>query len=492
MPPYADMETSSEPVRVRFAPSPTGQLHLGGARTALYNYLFARKQGGTMILRVEDTDQKRFVEGSMERFFEDLRWLGIELDEGPEQGGPFAPYIQSQRSARHLEVAKELVYRGMAYYEFGGDTAGGAKTDEEYRAGRAAYRGKDRAIAAADAAKRIAAGEGCVVRLKVPDTGSVKLQDLVRGEVEFDFVTVDDAVLLKSDGMATYHLAAMVDDHDMQISHVFRSEEWLPSTPKHLLIYAAMDWQIPEFAHLPVLLAEDRKKLSKRIHGEAVWVRTYRDQGYLPQALINYLALLGWNPGGNDEFFSLDQLIEQFSIERVHKAGAIVDPVKLDAFQRHYVAQLPLDDLVESVRPFCSQAIDDKLLRRLVTVTQTRLGKLSEFGELVSYLLSLPSYDAAMLVFRKSTPEATKQGLSAATTALEAADEAVWIDEQQLAELLDGVVAQQGLSNGDVFWPVRMALTGQERSPSPAECLWALGKVESLRRLTLATNHLAV
>lgn len=484
------MESSIQPVRVRFAPSPTGELHLGGARTALYDFLFAKQQGGSMVLRVEDTDQKRYVEGSMERFFEDLAWLGIAVDEGPEQGGPHAPYIQSQRSARHQEIAAELVQRGAAYYEFGTNATGGAHADDDYRAGRVVYRGKDRELPADEAAKRITAGEAYVVRLKVPASGTVTVNDQVRGEVSFDLATVDDAVLLKSDGMATYHLAAMVDDHDMAITHVLRSEEWLPSTPKHLLIYKAMGWDVPQFVHLPLLLAQDGKKLSKRIHGSAVWIRTYREEGYLPEAVVNYLALLGWNPGGNEELFSVTNLIKHFSLERVHKAGAKIDPVKLDAFQRHYVQALSIDELTVKLQPFVPVGIDSATLSRLVTVSQSRLGKLHEFPELIRYFLTLPDYDGSLLVFKKSTPETTKHGLEAALRKLSALNDSSWQDEAVLAETLDVAVTEAGLANGDVFWPVRVGLTAQERSPSPAECMWVLGKIESLRRLAIAQQQL--
>lgn len=484
------MELSTRPVRVRFAPSPTGELHLGGARTALYDFLFAKREGGRMVLRVEDTDQKRYVEGSMERFFEDLKWLGITVDEGPEQGGSFTPYIQSQRSDRHQEIAAELVKRGAAYYEFGTNATNGARDDEDYRTGRAVYRGVDRDAAFETASQRIATGESYVIRLKVPLSGTIVVNDIVRGEVSFDLATVDDAVLLKSDGMATYHLAAMVDDHDMEITHVLRSEEWLPSTPKHLLVYQAMDWSAPQFAHLPLLLAQDRKKLSKRIHGPAVWVRTYREEGYLPEAVVNYLALLGWNPGGNDELFGMPQLIERFSLDRVHKAGAMVDQTKLDAFQRHYVQALSPTELATKLRPFAPADVTDELLSRLTTVVQGRLGKLSEFSQQVSYLLELPDYDGAQLVFRKSTPTVTQAGLAASIAALTLLDEQSWQEEPLLAQALDNVVAQQSLANGDIFWPVRVGLTGQERSLSPAECLWVLGKPESLRRLVSAQEKL--
>lgn len=460
------------PVRVRFAPSPTGELHLGGARTALYEYLFAKHYGGEVFLRIEDTDQKRFVPGSMDRFIDDLAWLGITFDG--------EPVIQSSRADHHREIAHELVKRGAAYYEPSTDVTHGQKrSDDEYRAGRTVYRGANRELTEQPDGP-------FVVRLKVP-AGTIALDDLVRGRVEFNLATVDDQVLLKSDGMATYHLAAMVDDHDMEISHIIRSEEWLPSSPKHLLIFQAMGWDAPRFAHLPVILAPDGKKLSKRIHGEAVWIGTYRKAGYLPEALVNYLALLGWSAGGNDELFSRAQLIERFTLERVHKAGAKFDQAKLDAFQSHYVQELSVEALAAKLEPFANN-VQGNALKRLATVVQSRLGKLSDFGAMTDYFRELPAYPAEQLVFRKSTSEATQQGLAAALHVLEQFED--WDDEQLVAEALQRVVSEQGLTNGDVFWPVRVALTGQEKSPSPAECLWVLGRDESLRRLQLGLEKL--
>lgn len=509
------MSPNGKPVRVRLAPSPTGELHLGTARTALYNYFFARKLGGALILRVEDTDQKRFVPGSMDRFIEDLAWLGVTFDEGPTQGGPFGPYIQSERSERHRQVAHELVTKGAAYYEFGSAAGGGAKDDNEYRAGRVAYRSPERAADQVAAKARVDAGESYVVRLKVPDSGSIVLDDAVRGRVEFDLATVDDAVLLKSDGMGTYHLAGIVDDHDMEITHIFRSEEWLPSTPKHLLVFQAMGWEAPQYVHLSFILADDGKKLSKRIHGEVVWLRTYRDKGYLPEAMINYLVLLGWSVGGNREFFTAAELIDEFSLERAHKAGAKFDVEKLNAFQQHYVRELTDDELLERIKDFAARtrslpdgqagfdsqslrrpaddlgALDDNLLRKLVTITKDRMVTLSDFADLIRPFIAISDYDPALLVFRKSDKALTSKGLAAAKEQLEANGDETWQSEELLSQLLDRVVASGEFSNGDVFWPVRVALTGLERSPSPAECLWVLGKEESLRRLSRASELLA-
>lgn len=462
------------PIRVRFAPSPTGELHLGSARTALYNYLFARKYGGEVLLRIEDTDQKRFVPGAMDRILKDLAWLGIAFDG--------APSIQSDRYDRHREVAGELVARGAAYYEASVDHGHGQKrSDDEYRAGRRAYRGDNR--------NQVTPPDGSfVVRLKIPE-GKMKFVDAVRGEIDVELSTIDDQVLLKSDGTPTYHLAAMVDDHDSGITHVLRSEEWLPSTPKHLVLMRAMGWDPPVFAHLPQLLAPDGKKLSKRIHGESVWMSTYRNQGYLPEALVNYLALLGWNPGGDRELMPMRELIDAFSIDRVHRAGAKFDQAKLDSFQMHYVQSLSIDELVYQLKPFAG-TVRAELLPKLATVVQGRLGKLADFQAMTAQFRELTSYQPTLLTFKKSTLATTKLGLRAAVEYLGRAGEETWKSEETLAQLLERVVEASGLTNGDVFWPVRVALTGQERSPSPAECLWVLGKDESLRRLNLALRLL--
>lgn len=464
-------------VRLRFAPSPTGELHLGSARTALFNYLFAKKQNGKLFLRIENTDQKRLVAGSMDRFFQDLAWLGIKFDGDP--------IIQSSNIKRHQQIAYALIEKGAAYYEAAdkAENHGHKYADEEYREGHLVYRGQNRDLNQPPQGPY-------VVRLKVPSTGQINIDDAIRGRVKFDFSTIDDAVLLKSDGFPTYHLANVVDDHDMNITHVLRAEEWLPSTPKHLLIYQAMGWQIPQFAHLPLLLAPDRKKLSKRIHGTSVWVSTYRKRGFLPEALVNYLALLGWNPGDEREFFSLKELIDEFSIDRVHKAGAIFDEQKLKYFQSHYVRQLSAEALVQHFSPYISSQYDVEFLHRLTVITQDRLVELSEFPALIKPFVSLPQYPAKLLIFKKSNLADTFRGLHDAHNALAQADKDAWQSVDILNQILLQTVQVHNLQNGDVFWPVRVALTGQERSPSPAECLWALGREESLRRLKVGLKKI--
>ncbi len=470
------------PIRTRFAPSPTGELHLGGARTALFAYLFAKHAGGELLLRIEDTDQQRFVPGSTDRFMDDLAWLGITFDG--------EPLIQSTRVDRHREVAEQLVAAGAAYYEPSDPAADyGRKRDEaEYRAGRSVYRGTNR--------DRIDQPAGpSVIRLKVPTEGAITLNDAVRGTVVFDWSTVDDPVLIKSNGMSSYHLAAMVDDHDTGITHVLRTEEWLPSSPKHLYLYQAMGWKLPVIAHLPLVLAMDGKKLSKRIHGETVWVGTYRQRGYLAYALSNYLALLGWSPGDDREFMHRDELIATFSLDRVHKAGAKFDQAKLDAFQQHYVRALSDDALAAKLSDYLVERSlpkpADSQFGRLISILHDRLERFDEFPELINWVEKVADYPAERLIFRKSTAESTKTGLSKAIEALEVADATRWDSVDSLSGLLTTAVSSSGLTNGDVFWPVRMALTGLDRSPSPAQCLFVLGREEALRRLNIAHATLA-
>jgi glutamyl-tRNA synthetase len=305
---------------------------------------------------------------------------------------------------------------------------------------------------------------------------------------------IDDQVLLKSDGFPTYHLANIVDDHAMQISHVFRAEEWLPSTPKHIILYSMFGWQPPAFAHLPMVLNKDRRKLSKRKDGAAVWISTYRNQGYLPQALVNYLAFMGWNPGDEREFFTMDQLIKEFSVERVHSAGAIFDVDRLKYINAHYLRQLTNDELVAKLRDgdFLSpdiSSLDNRLLAKWVQISRERMQTLGEFENLVWPLVKLGDYPAERLIFKKSDEERTKKGLDTVYQILDTLSDSQWASINTLQEELAKAVTS-GLTNGDVFWPTRVALSGQDASPSPAELLWVLDKEESLTRLQKALKLL--
>jgi len=343
-------------IRTRFAPSPTGFVHVGSLRTALYNYLFARHHHGKFILRVEDTDQARFTEGAVENLLTTLSWCSLDYDEGPGKEGKADSYYQSMRTAIYRKYASQLVAENNAYFCFCTEERLKTMRDEQIRHKETAkYDGFCRQIPAAEAAAR-SASEKHVIRLKVPRSGSITINDIVRGQVEFQNEMIDDQVLIKSDGFPTYHLANVVDDHLMEISHVIRGEEWLISTPKHLLLYQYLGWDPPLFAHLPLLLNPDRSKLSKR-QGD-VAVEDYRAKGYLPQALINFVALLGWNRGDDQEIFTLDQLIADFSLERVSKSGAVFNQDKLKWMNGLYIRNLTVEQIIEKAKPFLFQAGD--------------------------------------------------------------------------------------------------------------------------------------
>lgn len=486
--------TTVAPVRVRFAPSPTGELHLGGARTALFDFLFARQQGGAHILRIEDTDQARYVPGAMDRFFADLAWLGIEFDEGPQTGGNYAPYTSSERTELYQKAAQELLENGHAYRCWCTP-----ERLEKMRADQMAAKQPPRydrhCLNLTNHELEVMSHEKrrFVVRMKVPE-GVTTFTDLVRGEITVNNKEIDDQVLLKSDGFPTYHLAATIDDHLMAITHVLRSEEWLPSTPKHLILYQMFGWQPPKFAHLPLILNKERRKLSKRKDGEAVWIATYRNQGYLPEAMVNYLALLGWNPGTEQEFFTLDELIKVFSLDRAQSAGAIFDPEKLKFMNAHYLRQLTNELIVEKLRagdflfPDLS-AQDNRLLAKWVAISRDRMQILSEFEQLVWPIVHLGDYPAERLIFKKSDRERTKEGLTTVYRLLTAAAAETWQSIESLQTVLESAVSDD-LTNGDVFWPTRVALSGQEASPSPAELLWVLGQKTALERVERAIQKL--
>ena len=378
------MSTPDGPVRVRFAPSPTGLLHIGGLRTALYNYLFARKHEGDFVLRIEDTDRSRYVDEAEGDIMSALEWTNLEYDEGPDAGGDYAPYRQSERSELYREYAQKLVEADAAYYAF--DTQEELAEMREQGEGSTAYDASTRldmrnslTMTPDEVERRIEDGEEYVVRLKVPQRDTIQFKDEVRGAVSFDASEVDDQVLLKSDGMPTYHLANIVDDHLMKISHVIRGEEWLSSTPKHVLMYEALGWEPPTFAHLPLIMSPEGGKLSKRDAdrlGIPVYVNDYRKAGYEPDGLVNFLALLGWNPGTEQELFTREEMIEAFSLERVGASGVQFDLDKLKWVNEHYVRDLSVDALAERVRPVVEEAgyeVSDEHLRTICSLVQERV-----------------------------------------------------------------------------------------------------------------------
>lgn len=458
-------------ITTRFAPSPTGELHIGGARTALFAYLFAKHNQGEFLLRIEDTDRSRYVEGSIDRIIESLKWLGIV-------SGNKKPMIQSTRLFEYKKVAFDLVKAGKAYIcTCPKEMLEADRKNQEAEKRPTGYAGhcREKNLQLGD----VKEGE-YVIRMKMPQKGKIVVHDLIRGDVEFDLSLTDDQVILKSDGYPTYHLASVVDDHEMGVSHVIRAEEWLSSTPKHLLLYEMLGWKAPEFAHLPMVLAPDRTKLSKR-HG-ATSVVEYKNLGYLPEALVNFLALLGWNPKDNREEFTLSELVSEFKIENINKSPAIFDINKLNSINERYLMKADEERLSLELHNFgVTEATEGE-------IAIIKRGGLKTLKEAADYILTLrqdPEYKGNLLIFKRSDKKNTLLALEQVTEKLAGIEE--WsADNAQKA--LEYTVIENGLSNGDVFWPVRVALSGAEKSPSPVELLAALGKDVSLKRLKKAIS----
>ncbi len=475
-------------VRVRFAPSPTGYLHVGGLRTALYNYLFARHHGGKCILRIEDTDRTRFVENAQENLISSLSWAGIEFDESPDKGGDFGPYIQSERFDLYTKYAQELIDNGNAYYAF--DTAEelDAMRERQQKAGVAPK--YDRSVmrnqytlGPEETENLFKANAPFVVRLKVPLTGEIRFSDIIRGEVVVNGRDVDDQILLKSDGFPTYHLANVVDDHLMQISHVIRGEEWLPSTPKHVLLYDAFGWERPKFAHLPLLLNKDKTKLSKR--QGSVAVEDYADKGYFKEAFVNFIALLGWNPTADREIFSMQELIEFFSLEKVNKAGAVFDTQKLDWMNSQYLRALDLNDLAIRFRPLVEEAgfigFDDAYLAKVIGLLRERVNLLIEIPVFGNYMFEKPKeYDEAYV--QKHWKDTT---LELVKPLVELFKNAPNFEHQTTHDITMAYVESQGLKLKDVIHPLRLMITGKSVGAGMFETMEVLGKDECIERFNI-------
>lgn len=476
------------PIRTRFAPSPTGFLHIGGLRTALYAYLFAKKHQGTFLLRIEDTDQARSVPGALESLIALLHTMGLDYEEGPIKEGPHGPYIQSQRLALYKKHVDLLIEKGAAYYCF--------CTKERLDEMRAAQTARkvapmyDRTctkLTKEQITEKVTQKTPCVIRQKIDYSKTVTFNDLVRGNMQFKPQTLDDQVLLKSDGFPTYHLANVVDDHDMEISHVIRGEEWLPSAPKHILLYEAFGWTPPQFAHLPLLLNPDKTKLSKR-QGD-VAVEDYLKKGYLKEALINFVALLGWNAGTEKEIFSMQELIDEFSLERIQKAGAVFTIEKLNWLNGLYIRRLTPKILGDALQPFLSEKKDlaTPEMRTALTVIQTRMKTLVDGAEMLKiFLVETPEYDHALLLNEKMKvdKETMQKTMTAAIETLEKQED--WTSEETLKSGLEKTIQELGIKNGQMLWPVRVALSGQQYSPGVFEMLKALGKERSIARLKKA------
>lgn len=486
-----------ETVRVRFAPSPTGYLHIGGLRTALFNYLFARAQGGRFILRIEDTDRARLVPDSLQDIMACLRWCGLRWDEGPECGGDRGPYVQSERQSLYREQVARLVEAGNAYPCF--------CTSERLEQMRAAQKeaGQDqrydrscRGLDPAQAAQRQAAGEAHVIRFRTPLDGETVFRDQLRGEVRFSNAQLDDFVLLKSDGFPTYHLANIVDDHAMEISHVLRGEEWISSTPKHVLLYAACGWEAPVFVHLPVIRSPRGGKLSKR-DGD-VSVRDFIERGYLPEAMINFLALLGWSLDDSSEVFSLAELEKVFSLERINTAAPVFDTARLDDFNGRYIRSKQTAELAALCRPYLEKSgllqpgdnDGQHKLERIIPLVQERLVLLSDVVEWTSYFFQqeLDYGDGSILIPKKSDSQRATRILGQAIRALDDLDD--W-SEPGLEFALRRLVEDLGFKTGEVFMCLRTALTGTTRSPGLFETMALLGRQICLARVQAARNIVA-
>lgn len=503
------MNDTTSKIRVRFAPSPTGYVHIGSLRTALFNFLYARHTGGTLVLRVEDTDQNRLVEGAVENLLNVMHTVGIDFDEGPylengvlKQRGEFGSYIQSERKASGIykQYAEQLIQEKKAYYCFCSE-----QRLEELRKEQTALKKPpmyDRHCRnltpdeiAAKQTEFKASGKNPVVRFAMPDDGQTIINDLIYGEIVYENKLLDDQVILKSDEFPTYHLAVVIDDHLMEITHVIRANEWIPSTPKHLLLYEAFGWKPTEYAHLPLVLNPDKTKLSKR-QGD-VAVEDFLQKGYLPQALINFVVFLGWNPKTDQEIFSMQELAEKFDISKLNNAPGVFDQNKLDWMNGQYIRNLSADELVELLVPHWKESkieiekYNKEYLKSILLLEQERLKKLSEIGERTTYFFSRPEYDASILTWKKSTTEDAKNKLTGLHKILSSVTD---FSKENLETVIQKFIDDNGGDKGSVLWPLRVALTGMEKSPGPFEVASTLAKglskEEVLQRIETAIEKL--
>ncbi|MBQ7528605.1 glutamate--tRNA ligase [bacterium] len=477
-------------VRVRFAPSPTGYLHVGGLRTALYNYLMAKRLGGQFILRIEDTDRTRLVEGAVDALLDSLKWAGITPDEGAVVGGDKGPYVQSERLPIYHEMAQKLIDEGHAYYCFcTPERLENMRAELSAKGESTAYDRHCRNLSPEEVQERLAKGEPHVIRMKIPDGRTITFNDVVRGEVSFESSLIDDQVLIKTDGFPTYHLAVVVDDHLMGITHVVRGEEWLSSTPKHVLLYEYFGWEPPKFVHVPLIINESGKKLSKR-DGD-VSVESYREKGYLPEAMLNFLCLLGWNPGDEREFFTLEDLAKTFSIERVRKSGAVFDFGKLLYINGLHMRAKSNEELADLALPFFAklgkEAPERGYLVKVIEVMAERANLLTDYVTEAPYFYEDPQeYEEATIKKRwKAASHELLQGWSE-----ELAKLAEFTPEAIEANLRD-YAQSKGVGAGQLIHPVRLALTGVGNGPSLFHMMEVLGKETCLRRIKKALEVLA-
>lgn len=486
------VDRTAQPVRVRFAPSPTGRTHLGSGRTALYNYLLARKHGGQFILRIEDTDQKRYVPEAEQELIQGLRWLGLDWDEGPDKGGPHAPYRQSERKAIYQQHALDLINRGRAYYCFcSPERLAQLRKEQQSRKEPLVYDGTCRHLTSEEARRRVEAGEPHVVRLKIPKEGSITVHDFLRGDITVENRVLDDIILIKSDGLAVYHLAAMVDDHLMAITHVIRGSEWLSTFPYHGHIIRAFGWEAPVFVHLSVFLKPSGKgKMSKRESsqliegGHSIFLKDLKDLGYLPEAVLNWIALMGWSYDDRTEFFTLENLVEKFSLEKLNPSPAAINFSKLDHFNGLHIRNLAVDDLARRLKPFFEAGgykVDDQKLLQVAALVQPRIVTLDDALAMGGFFfkdeLQIAPED---LVGKNMTPS---ESARVAERAYEILVQLPEITHEMAEAPLRHLAEAMGLSAGQVFGILRVAVTGQTVSPPLFESMAVIGREKVLERI---------
>ena len=465
-------------IRVRYAPSPTGYIHIGNLRTALYNFLFAKHNNGTLILRIEDTDKERKVEGAVENLISSLKLLGIEYDEGPFKGGDYGPYFQSERLEIYMKYALELIEKGNAYYAFETPEELDAMRERQLAEGKQTmYDGKAREFSKEKVEELLASGIPYVIRLKVPKDSEVVFEDVIKGTVKIDTNLIDDQILIKSDGYPTYHLANVIDDHLMEVSHIIRGEEWVTSVPKHVLIYEAMGWKPPVFAHAPLILNPDKSKLSKR-QGD-VAVEDYLRKGYLKETLINFLAFLGWNPGEGEEeeLLTMNELIQKFTLERVHKAGAIFNIDKLNWMNNHYIKEYNLDLIIEMSLPYFQKAGMDvsntERMRKIISLMRVYVDKLEDLPTKSEIFFTERAKFAIAEEEEILRTENSKRIISVLKREVESVE---LVTPENFKEIMKKVQEETKLKGKDLYKPVRLALLGSEHGPDLAKVAEILGK----------------
>jgi len=474
----------NQKIRVRYAPSPTGYIHIGNLRTALYNYLFARHNDGDFIVRIEDTDRTRYVPGAVENLIATLKWVGLDYDEGPDTGGPYAPYYQSERLAIYKEHAEYLINNKKAYYCFcSAERLDTLRAEQKKNNQDTKYDKLCLHLSEEEVKKNLAEGQPHVVRLNVEPGHKIKFADFIRGEVEFASDLIDDQVLIKSDSFPTYHLANIVDDHLMEISHVIRGEEWLPSAPKHILLYKAFGWEPPVFAHLPLLLNPDRSKLSKR-QGD-VAVEDYKKKGYLKDALINFIALLGWTAGDDKEIYSFDELIKSFSLERVNDSGAVFDIEKLNWLNEEHLRNKPDTELIELLREelkqskYSSEEYSDEYLLNVIIAMKPRVTFIKDIFEKGFYFFEEPqTYEEASVKkgWKENSPDILKKYAEKISLLENPAKE-------DYEKALEETAAEMNVGKGTVIHPLRLAVSGVSGGPGINDICYIIGKEKVVIRI---------